>query len=395
MVSARGKLWMQLAVLLAVLGLAVSVYATRHHLMLKAQGVTDAACNVNDALSCDAVANSAYSEIQGIPLGVFGIGYFVALAVLATIVLIGHRTWREHMQGYVALVGIGVLTSIALFVISVTKINVACPTCIAIYTLTLLQGGLFFAFRSELPGKLDFKQIGSGATTAAIAVAAVVAVFQFARPALTPPAKELDAPAKLDPNTPALAAKVQDIPISRSQFAGLGEDYRRGPDDAKVVIVEFADFQCPACGQVKSVLDALAAEYPDKVQIVFRNFPLDATCNRTIKGKFHDFACKAAVTARCAGQYGKFWEMTNIIFDRQKSITEGNIKTWAKEVGLTDEQINTCWESQDILAKIKDDVELGAKLEIDSTPTLFINGRKVTGGRSLQELRVDVEQLLN
>ena len=76
--SDRRNKWIIIAILLAVIGLGTSVYSTMHHIEVKASGQTDAACNINDTFSCDAVALSKYSELFGIPLGVFGFGYFLA-----------------------------------------------------------------------------------------------------------------------------------------------------------------------------------------------------------------------------------------------------------------------------------------------------------------------------
>jgi protein-disulfide isomerase len=144
-----------------------------------------------------------------------------------------------------------------------------------------------------------------------------------------------------------------------------------------------------------ATLAQIAQEYEGKVQIVFRNYPLDNTCNASIQSKIHDAACKAAVMARCAGQYGKFWPYHKTLFDNQKGINEAALKTWAKDLGLTDDQIATCWDSPDLLAKVKDDIELGNKLGVDATPTIFINGQKVTGGRGLQDFRSQLDLLLN
>lgn len=403
--SARVKQWMWIGIILAVVGIAFSIYSTNHHLQLKAFGETDASCNISATVSCDAVAASKYSEIAGIPLGVYGIGYFVAILTLIGFVLAGGKSAKEHLIGYSGLVAIGAFVSIVLGILSTVAVGAACLACIGIYSVTALQAIAAFIYRDQVPRPVTtgvpaiyvtdnwLKDATSGGTTAAIAVAAVVALFTFIKPSIAPKAPAEQA-AKAGPDAPRLAAKVDTIPVSKSAYSGLGEDFRKGPDTAKVQIVEFADYQCPACGQVKVVLDQLEAEYKDKIQIVFRNFPLDNTCNQTVQQKMHEFACNAAVMARCAGQYGKFWEMHGTLFAKQRELSNEKIKEFAKGVGLTDDQIKTCWDSKDILAKIKDDVALGTQLAIDSTPTLFINGRKVIGGRGINDLRQDIDELL-
>jgi protein-disulfide isomerase len=254
-----------------------------------------------------------------------------------------------------------------------------------------LQAGLLVAGRRALPWDFDAKNVTSGGATAAIVVAVAVIAYNLLHSAT--PARE--GPTAAQKDVPTLSPKAEEIPVTKSAYAGLGEDYRKGGDDAKVTIVEFADFQCPACRSMTGTLDALQKEYGDRVLFVFRNYPLDAKCNSSISGSFHENACNAATLARCAGQYGKFWQFYETAYANQKDMSPTTLKQWANDVGLTDEQITQCQASQDILAKIKDDVALGNKLGIDSTPTIYINGRKVLGGRSAAELRTQIDQLLN
>jgi protein-disulfide isomerase len=394
--SERGRLWLFIGILLAVIGMGVSAYSINHHREVKATGQSDAACNINQTVSCDEVALSEYSEIGRLPLGVFGFGYFAAMAVLAGMGLGGLKSSKEHVHAYVVMVGIGVATSIGLAVISTFIIQKACLVCIGVYVLTILQALTLAVFRGDVPRGFDLKGAFSGGTTAAIVVAVVAAGYTYLLPPVQVVGGSSDqASSASGKPAPALAPEKKDIPVSRTAYAGLGEDYRKGPDDAKVVIVEFADFQCPACKQMDGTLSQIAQEYEGKVQVVFRNYPLDNTCNASIQSKIHDSACKAAVMARCAGQYGKFWPYHKTLFENQKAINEAQLKSWAKDLGLTDDQIAACWDSPDLLAKVKDDIELGNKLGVDATPTIFINGQKVTGGRGLQDLRGQLDLLLN
>lgn len=392
--SARAKLWLFIGVILAAVGMAVSIYSINHHRQVKLSGSSDAACNISQTVSCDEVALSEYSEIKGLPLGVYGLGYFAAMGVLAGIGLAGVKTTREHIHAYVAMIGIGIVASIALALISSLIIQKICLVCIGVYAITVLQAVSLVIFRRELPKGADAKSIFSGGLTAAIVVALVATGYTYLIPSQPNTSNKPAEQVKASQSKPTLAPEKKDIPIARSAFAGLGEDYRKGPDDAKVVIVEFADFQCPACKQISGVLEQLAKEFEGKVQVVFRNYPLDNSCNSTLQSKIHDSACRAAMMARCAGQYGKFWQLHDLLFENQKSLSAEQINNLAKVAGLNEEQITSCVNNPDLIAKIKDDIELGNKLGVDATPTLFINGQKVTGGRGLQDLRSQIEQLL-
>jgi protein-disulfide isomerase len=392
--SERGRLWLIIGLVISIIGIAASIYSVRHHLEVKATGQTDAVCNINATFNCDEVALSKYSEPFGIPLGVFGLGYFVANAILIGLGLRGGSTGREHTHAYVVMVLIGLVTSLALGGLSAVALGTFCLTCIAIYTLTIVQAGTLFAFRKEIPDGFNLKSTFNGGSTAAIAVAIVVILFSTLKPSPKPGSTEESAAIK-DPEAPQLATKAEDIAITRSPYGGLGEDYRKGPDNASVVIVEFADFQCPACKNISGTLEQIHKEFPDRVQVVYRMYPLDQSCNSSMRGPLHQHACTAAVMARCAGQYGKFWEMHDLLYGNQSDIKDAKIKEWGKQLGLTDEQMSACLASNDLMAKIKDDIAVGTALGIDSTPTVYINGRKLLGGRGVEDIRQQVEQLLN
>ncbi len=383
--------WAFAALVVALLGIVASIYSISHHLEVHASGQTDAACNINATFSCDEVALSKYSEIGGIPLGVFGLGYFAAMMVLLGMGIMGGKSAKEHLQAYAVMVGIGLLTSLVLAGISIALLGNYCVTCIGVYTLTILQGVALLVGREDIPKGFDLKNVFSGGTTAAIAVAAVVFGYSFLKPGKATNDQARD-PAK---PIPTVSDKTEDIPVAKSAYTGLGEDYRKGGDNAAVVIQEFADFQCPACKSIQGTLDELHREYGDRVLIVYRNYPLDQACNSSIRNKMHEHACSAAVMARCAGQYGKFWDYHKLAFDKQSEISAGNVRAWGAAVGLTPEQMDSCAASKDLLDKVKDDIELGNKLGIDSTPTVYINGRKVLGGRGINELRAQIDQYLN
>jgi protein-disulfide isomerase len=191
-----------------------------------------------------------------------------------------------------------------------------------------------------------------------------------------------------------LAPVPVEIKIYTSPFSSYGEDYRKGGDNAKVQLVEFSDFQCPACQQATKVVDQLSEEFGDALLVVYKNYPLDDKCNPKVQNKFHDYACDAAFLARCAGRYGRFWEFNRIVYENQPQLSTENLHKWAKQVGLNDEQIKECLNSKDIQEKIKSDVEAGEKAGVEGTPTLFINGLRVVDWRSVESLSHKIRQLM-
>jgi protein-disulfide isomerase/uncharacterized membrane protein len=364
---------------------------------LKQAGHTEASCNINSTISCDAVAASKYSEVFGIPLAIWGLGYFLGILACVAIILRGHKSAREHELAWFFLAGIGVLSSVALAFISLGIVKAVCLVCIAIYSINAVQGVVAYLLWKDRRDTLvvDMKSLSGGISTAAIALALSILAFNYIKPSPVQPSEQLDMPAahKGSNGLPQLSAQQVDIPINKTAYSGMGEDYRKGSDDAKVVIVEFADYMCPACGQTAPVMEDLAKQLGSRVLFVFKNYPLSNQCNSSVTSDMHTHSCDIAKLARCAGAQGAFWDYHLKAFAAQSSASKEQARAWGKSVGLSDQQMDQCLASKDILAKIKDDVDLGNKVGVTSTPTIFINGKKYLGERSVEAMRAIIESM--
>jgi protein-disulfide isomerase len=394
--SPRNKSWL-VAIGIAATGIATSIYSIKHHLELRIHGHTEASCNINSAINCDAVASSKYSEFLDIPLGVWGLGYFLAMIVLAATVYLQHKSKKDHEPAWFLLSAIGVLTSLALAGISLGVLGTVCIVCVIIYTLTLAQAGVAWKIWKDSQGKLAFnpKSIVSGLSTAAVVLALAVAGFTFLKPAKQLPPELQDTPGKVDgPKVLSnLSPTAVDIPINKNAYSGFGEDFRKGSDNAKIVIVEFADYMCPACGQTAPVLEDLTRQLGSRALLVFKNFPLSNQCNSGMQQDMHPYSCDIAKLARCAGNKGKFWDYHLLAMSEQSRASKEKLKEWGKQTGLSDQEMSECLASKDILEKIKDDVRLADKIGVNSTPTIFINGRKYFGERTASALRATIESM--
>lgn len=193
-----------------------------------------------------------------------------------------------------------------------------------------------------------------------------------------------------------LGNEQHDITIHKSP-SSLSKDYRLGPDDAIVQVVEFADLQCPPCARMYKIVKQLAQEFNDQVLFVFKNYPLGKACNANLEGlehDFHKFSCAAASMARCAGRFGRFWQYLDIAFTKQREISDTAITAWAREAGISTEQIESCANSNAITRKIKDDIAQADELGLRSVPTIFINGRKYLGEQTIEAVRAAITALL-
>jgi protein-disulfide isomerase len=166
-----------------------------------------------------------------------------------------------------------------------------------------------------------------------------------------------------------------------------GSDWTKGNKDASVTLLEYSDYECPACASYSSIVDRLGNELGDKVKIIYRNFPLVT---------IHKNALPAAKAAEAAGLQGKFWEMHNLLFEKQSEWSkENNINDklvgFAKDLGLDENKFKADFDSKEVEEKINSDIRLGTSLRINSTPTFYLNGTKLSQISGYEDLKGKVE----
>lgn len=163
------------------------------------------------------------------------------------------------------------------------------------------------------------------------------------------------------------------FPQSASLIDAISETDRfKGNKESKVVLIEYSDFQCPACGYYYPLVKQLGEEYKDKIVIGYRHFPLPQ----------HKNAKPAAYAAEAAAKQGKFWEMHDMIFDNQKKWSEEKdakeiFTEYAKSLNLNMDQFKTDSESEEVKNKVDKDYQSGVRSKVDSTPSFFLNGQKI------------------
>ncbi len=171
--------------------------------------------------------------------------------------------------------------------------------------------------------------------------------------------------------------------VQRKEVEAIGP--ARGPANAPVTIIEFADFQCPFSARFAPTLDQVCSKYGANVRLVFRQFPQ----------LFHAFAAKAAEASLCAWDQGHFWEMHDAMFENQQSLSVNNLKAKAAELGLNADSFNYSLDSGKHAADVQRDFLAGQKAGVAGTPALFINGRFVSGDVPLEEITRIVDQELS
>lgn len=161
----------------------------------------------------------------------------------------------------------------------------------------------------------------------------------------------------------------------------VGQSPTRGAPKAKVVLVEFSDFQCPFCAKAHPALDAFMKKHQDKVMLVYKHLPLVS---------IHPNALPAAKAAWAAGQQGKFWEFHNALFAQQDQLGEELYQAIAKNLKLDLAKFERDRTSEAASAAIMQDIRLAEALGVDSTPFFIMNGRAFSGALEVS----DLEQVL-
>lgn len=165
----------------------------------------------------------------------------------------------------------------------------------------------------------------------------------------------------------------------------VDDDPSLGPTDAPVTIIAFEDFECPYSAQVWRTEKQIVEEFEGKVRFVYRDFPISS---------LHANAVEAAEAAQCANDQGKFWEMHDLLFIYQKSISSDTILEAARSLDLDIKEFTTCMDSDTYKQEVMDDYFDGMNAGVSGTPTYFFNGIRVEGNLPIEVFRTAINYFL-
>jgi len=186
--------------------------------------------------------------------------------------------------------------------------------------------------------------------------------------------------------------KEKVVPITKdNQEEIIG--WQRGNLESKVKLVEWSDFQCPACGYYFSVIKELDNKFGDRISFEYRHFPLK---------QIHSNAMMASQAAESAGLQSKFWEMHDKLFEKQKDWSNMNktefeqaLAGYAEEISLDVDKFKADLVSKEITGKVEASYISATKNKINSTPTFFLNGNKISNPRTLDEFSKIIQDKLD
>jgi len=368
----------------AIVGLVASALAAYVHYRILRDPTYVSFCDVNTTFSCSDAYTSRFGTFHGIPVAVFGGIWFAFATLLAAAALVAPRELAETVPGYL-FAGSTLALAVVLYLgyASFFIIKVLCVLCLTTYAavvgLFLVTGAATAIPMMSLPRRIlsDLKLLVSRPVALVLALlwagGAVSTLAFFPREGAP-----LTTVAAADPS--AGGAQAQQTELERYMEQAPRVPLVVASEGAKVLIVKFNDYQCPACGQSYLTYKPIFAKYqasnPGAVRLVMKDFPLNPDCNANLTTMLHPGACDAAVAVRLAREQIRGDQMEDYFYTHQEQMTPQTVRQAARDIGgVTD------FEARYVatLESVKSDIGLGKQLRVTQTPTFFINGVKIEG----------------
>jgi uncharacterized membrane protein/protein-disulfide isomerase len=367
----------KLLVAFGVLGLAASSAAAWVHYHLILNPDYSSFCDVSATISCKQAYLSRYGSVAGVPVAVGGVAFFV-LVLLLVWGSRGKSRIADSAPAYIfSLSTLALAVVLYLAYASFFVLKEVCPLCVTTYVAVagvfVVSGGASSVSLSSLP-KRGLRDLGALISSPLALVVALLflggtasAVAVFPRPTERP--------------------VVQIEPLAQDQRTELERWWDVQPkvempysnDGARVLLVKFNDYQCPPCRATYFAYESIIEKYKDRpkdFKYELKHYPLDPSCNASVGNLVHPAACAAAAAAVMAGPKGTFDKLTDWFFMHQDQLSPSTVRTAAKDVGgITDFDA----EYPRAIQEVKTEAATGAALGVNSTPTFFLNGRKIGG----------------
>ncbi|MCO4772426.1 MAG: thioredoxin domain-containing protein [Deltaproteobacteria bacterium] len=359
-------------------------------------GAFESACNFNETLNCDKLNTSSWGKIAGVPITVFAVPTYLAMAVLTFMATKGGSRGRTAIDLVVWAAMGAVAYGAFLLGVMILIEEVYCLFCMSMDLGAVAVLALAWIGRKKMTdqGVREFGPVLMPAVGAGV-LGLVVAFGWFSmmrssgeeemKAVAAEQAKETEKAVKALKQTDGtalqatgkarlIAGNLYEVPVDAN-------DASYGPEDAEVVVVEYADFACGYCKKLTYSLGQMKKRYEGKVRWVFKHFPMNPQCNSNIKNTRHKNACESAEAAECARQQDKFWPMHDLMFKNQHKLGLSDLPYYAQEAGLDVPAFKQCMAKRGGRSEVKKDIAEGnpGALELTGTPRTFVNGQLFKG----------------
>lgn len=375
--------------ILALVGLAASLTSLYVHVQLLVQPGYVSFCDVNQTVNCQDAYLSRYGTVRGVPVALFGVAWFGLVVVMAFLEATGPESLRQSMPTYLlgattVALGVVLYMAYAAFVV----LEAVCLLCVTTYVAVI---GLFIlsalarakAPTTGWPGRVFTDLRALIAHPPLLAVAGVFVIGAASAIAFFPDEGSLRSlGARQDAGQAATAEQ-------RSEFERYWEAQPRvtvpvPSGGAAIVIVKFADLQCPPCAALyfglRPVLAKYHARHPGAVRLISKDWPWQPECNVHVPRPMHAAACDASVAVRLAQERDKGDALEEHLYSHQAAMSPATVREAVQAIaGVNDFDL----QYPRLIASVKADIALGRLLGVRSTPTLFINGVKLESPTAL------------
>lgn len=369
--------------------MGLSCYLAYLHLgLLRGELLGGPACG-SGTFNCYAVTAGTWGSFLGMPLALWGIlGYLVVFAL--SLLGLQSAEWAGHAMAVLFLLaGLLVGIDVLLLTVMAAVIRHYCLFCLLTYAVNIAL--LFVSARAlGRPWSQAMRQMGQ-------ALGSLI-------PSATRPAAWLFWGLLVLGAFGTVGVHAATTFVSRGPMGSVRTQIREfiarqprislyvvgdpmiGQPNAKLQIVEFSDFLCPACHRAAQLNTILLANHRQDAAFVFKNFPLDTSCNNKVSRMVHPGACQVAAAAECAHLQGKFWPFHDLILARGHSYKPSDIDGDATRLGLDRQRFQACLASGEGMEAVKRDIAEAGKVGVSSTPTYLVNGIPMPPGGMIPDM---------
>lgn len=343
-------------------------------------------CSINEFVDCDGAARSTVSQFWGIPLAYWGIFFYITVLFLTVVDRFKKFRFLKFLEvfknpmSYISMLGTLAFTcSMVLAGLSIFKIHKLCILCFITYFIDLFiaivaSSGSFKNLVSSFKTTVIDFIAGAKQYTKTFIVLLILAtsflVYSGTTYSFVPHIKQQKA-----------IMKYRNMKFNPYRVKGN----TLGAEDGDVVIELYSDYVCPICYMENIMLHEAVKDFSN-IKIIHHNLPFDKECNPYISINMHPNACFMAKGAIAAGKQGNYWEMSSLLYENQPTNINAMLKL-AEQLGFNKDKFVKDLEADTTSKEIEKELFQANKLEIDSTPTIYINGDKIVGVKPYYELK--------
>ena len=370
-----------IALVLVVAGLALTVILTNNYFQHVVAG-QDSGCSISAYVDCDRVSESRFAAVAGVPISALAMAVYGAVGVLLALPLL--RQFRRlasiNLDIATALSGLSTIVALALLVIAAAVIRALCLYCAALQLVTFALFAVLVWRRrqtsSAAGGRRQTRGAGTAFGSAALALAVGGVVAAGATLGLETSAIGV---AGRSASSMAGSLGATSLYLSRTtQQFSVADSPGVGAADAPVQVVVFGDYNCSHCRDFDPEALRLVEDFPGDVRVVFKFFPLDATCNPHMGREQVSTSCVAAAAAYAAHRQDRFLDFHLLLFEHFQNHAAARLFANAEESGITDmDAFLAVLQSEATARHIRRDIDEAVRAGVQATPTVYVNGRRL------------------